>query len=217
MAKLFDKATGDVDTLKKMGDAIISQFTTLKSHVHIWLVSASLHAIEHGDYTEIPRVLNELGDGFKRKAVYQWLTLKKKELGSQSLPFVWVLKDGETPAHLKLDTEAVKPWRARYLADKDGVTALILGCQPWYKFDMKNEEIRPFDLPAEIAKLVKRATAAAADEKIKANPKTNLAGLSDLVAFQARKPAKHISQPAIVPTEEDDGSDAAPAAHPTIQ
>jgi hypothetical protein len=216
MAKLFDKVTTDQATIVKMGDALISTFNSLKSHVHIWLSSCVLHAIEHGDYTEIPRVLNEMGEGFKKKAVYQWLTLKKKGETIERLPFIWVLKTDDTPAHLALDTELVKDFRARYNADKDAMTALIFGLKPWYKFDMQNEEMRPFNLRQELARIQARAAKAASDEKVKANKDSDFTGLAEFVAFvdslskKGKAPAKPVTVAPIAQPEEDDGS-ASPA------
>lgn len=181
MAKLFDTPTLEAKTLRDMGNAIIAQHTSMKQHVHIWLCSCALHAIVHKDYTEIPRVLEGIGDGFKHKAVYQWLTAHNE--GKAILPFKWLLKTETEPARLALDTDRVDAIKDRYEADKDAFTAMLVGLKPWYKFDMKNEQMLEFNLPAELAKLLKRATKVAADEKAKDNPKVSLKGMADLVAL----------------------------------
>lgn len=178
----FEKPTDDAKTLKGMGDAIINQFGTLKSHIHIWLCSCSLHAIMHNDHSEIERVLDGCGDGLKRKAIYQWLSMNKD--GKGILPFVWVLKTEDTKAHLGVlpmaDREAIK---ARYEADKDAFVALLLGLKPWHQFDKANETIVEFDLEKELAKLLNKATKYAGDEKARANPKIKLGKLADLMAI----------------------------------
>jgi hypothetical protein len=183
MAKLFDTATHDSKQLRDMGNAIIAQFNTMKQHVHIWLCSTVLHTLAHNDYTEIDRVLDGCGDGLKRKAIYQWLTAHAD--GKAILPFKWVLKTEDVAAHLALDTDKLEAIKARYEADKDAFVALLVGLKPWYKFDLKNEQMLEFNLPAEIAKLIKRATKIAGDEKAKDNPKVNLKGLADLIAMTA--------------------------------
>ena len=103
----------------------------------------------------------------------------------------WLKKDKAAgkPARFEADTDVRDALKVRYEADKDAFVALLLGCQPWFKFD-KEKEWEGFDLDAELAKLLKRATGITADAEKRTSKLTKidprkLAGLQHLVQMRA--------------------------------
>lgn len=184
----FTKVAASGESLKAMGDALIANFTGFKANVQMWLVSAALHFIEHGDFTEIPRVVDGLGEGFKAKAVRDWLGHKHEKIDS-SVGLVWTKKDKEAglPARFVPNHDVRKALRKRYLADREAFTALMLTTTPWYEF-APEKEYDGFNFYALAAALAKKGAGVLADEEKRSHKKTQMAGYAEFVQWlESRK------------------------------
>lgn len=141
-SKVFAEATADGAKLKLMSEAIIGLFTKHTDYLVTWSVSAALHVIVHGDYTEIPRVEKALSErGFRSNALKAWFT-SPKVFGGKA-PLKWVIPSDEDKAsgvkpHYEYDAEACAALKARYEAEPQAMVALLTS-KPYYKLTAENE------------------------------------------------------------------------------
>jgi hypothetical protein len=133
--KVLDKAAD----VTKLIDSIESRGKKLATDIHRAAVSCLYHADKHGDVTLMQRLLVALPDFSRRNALIAWAVQFGKFAPSEDGKSVDYLKHGETDI---ASASAMPFW------------------------DFKPEKpFTVFDLGAELAKLVKRAEKAAADER----------------------------------------------------
>ena len=190
MANYFSAPTSDGDKLAKMSDAIIDIFNSSTDKLVVWCVSAALHAIEHGDFTHIPRVEKALSErGFRSNALKAWFT-SDKVFGKA--PLIWKLKDGETAAHYELNSQAIPMLKARYAADADAFTALLMAT-PYYKLT-KEQEFKGFDLLDYLKRGIGQADKASQDAEKMATGKVNIDGADAVRKLVATLAAQRAEQ-----------------------
>lgn len=123
----------------KLIDSIAATGKQLETDVHVAAVSALYHADKHGDVTIMQRLLAALPGFSRRNALIAWAVAHGKFVPSEDGLSVDYAKHAESD----IEAAAAKPF-----------------------WDFKPERpFTPFDLGAELAKLVKRAEKAAKDER----------------------------------------------------
>lgn len=133
--KIIDKAA----EVSRLINSIESRGKKLATDIHRAAVSCLYHADKHGDVTLMQRLLVALPDFSRRNALIAWAVQFGKFSPSEDGKSVNYFKHGET----------------------DIASA---SATPFWEFKPE-KPFTPFDLGAELAKLVKRAEKAARDER----------------------------------------------------
>lgn len=147
----FDYVKDGASVDKLITDVIVSA-SGLLDRVHVALVSAGLHLIEHGDTTKLQRLVNGSGLGYHRTAMLRWAVA--------FLPINWrVDKDDNDVAFAKVTIDkARRPEFELMLADNWKDLALKVGEVPFHKFAAP-VLFKGFDFKARWAALIKEGEA----------------------------------------------------------
>lgn len=133
------KIITDVKALTKAIESIESRGKKLQADIHTAAVSCLQYVEEHGDVTLFQRLLVAVPAMGRKNALIAWAIAFGKLAVSEDGKSVDYNKHGST--------------------DLETATAV-----PFWEY-VKEPEFKPFDLAAELAKLVKRAEKAAKDER----------------------------------------------------
>jgi len=153
MFKLIEKAA----EVSKQIESIARRAKKLDHDIHVVAVSCLHHANKHGDVTLMQKLIESLGKSQRRNAVIAWACAYGK---------FEVNETGKNVVYLKTNA-----------TDLEGAS----NESPWDY--MPEPKFQPFDLGAELAKLVKKAQKASEDSRNKVTPE-QLAALARLTGAQ---------------------------------
>lgn len=187
----------DATTLDKYIKSIGARASGLLKDVHIALVGAIMHAVEHGNPIYIQRLDDALSDGFWKRGFRTYVN----DLGP--VEFVKAIKGKDAkPAHWKMD--ATK--RSAIQANMDQHLATMLAKNYHEYTDQKSDSFEGMDLPAMVQALVGRFDKLLKDDTKRVHPKNNIAGLSKLRKLaedlKGEKPITPTSAPVAALTSE---------------
>lgn len=95
------KLTTDGKAITQMAKDWAKRAGILEKDQHIVACSIVAHAVKHGDATKadmLPNLISDaMSDAWRKSAMYQWF----EAYG----PFTYVAKDGDKPAHFKIDKD----------------------------------------------------------------------------------------------------------------
>ena len=149
-----------IEKASDLSKAIVSignRAKKLDHDIHVAGVSCLWHADQHGDVTLMQSLINALGKSQRRNALIEWaIAYGKFALGKKVGDTIVACDEGESGNQVVFDKT-----RTTMLADAEGIS-------PW---DFKPEpDFKPFDLRAELAKFMTRASNAAKDSRNKVDP-----------------------------------------------
>lgn len=183
---MLSRITSDGGAIDKMHNLIRKAVANLEVMKTVAAASCVMHAIEFGNATKMNDFLSAVGKGERNDAIVKWAI----EFG----PFKWE-KDKDTKVtEFKIDSQRRLEIAEQTEFAPGGVLNLTaevakelretLASNPYWVF-VPQKQVPPFNLPAAILSLVKRA------EKAKGNPsiadKSDFSGLTELEALAATR------------------------------
>lgn len=173
-----DLVKADSKSINGQIAAIRKMSANLSTKVHACAVSCVLHAMEHGDFTLLSKLVDALGTAARTNAVKAWAL---KHAGAK-----WKAgKDGK-PGQFGVDTEVMAKLREQ---GNEAVKRKLVAINPF--IENKEPEFDGLDIPKLIASIVSRAEKLKADAEkgdegaIKRLAKSNLKGLAALRMVKA--------------------------------
>lgn len=175
MAKKF-VITTDAKAIDTFINSISRRAKTLRDDVHLAAVSCALHVIEHGNTTLCTKLVNAI-EGMRQHDLRQWFI----DIG----PCVWaeteVVDETTGKVKVKKNFKQNKERVAKLKAMKrdDMIKLLRDEATAFYAKKQGDDNFKPFDLHAELIKLVKRGDKAAS----KNDKRNDTRGLDQLHQF----------------------------------
>lgn len=179
---------------------------TIRTKIALVAAQCVVHAIEHGDVTLATELTEAMGDGWRINSLRQWFI----DFG----PFVWAEVETVDELGNKKVKKAFKLNRSRreellpiITSDLPKFGTSLMATPFWvYK---PEPEFKPFDMLAELTKVLTRAKKTMDDKTNSSNPKNSFEGLGDLALLiqkvKTMKPNVSSEKASIV---EDQSADA---------